>query len=71
MFPDFSEFLKRIAKGAGAKGARQKLSKIVQKCQDRFRHVSTVLAQEKNVKNPQKVSEIISTPNFLAPFGGL
>ena len=35
----------RLAKGAGGKGPRQKTSKIVKKCQNYFRHFSTIFAR--------------------------
>ena len=41
------------------KGPRQKTSKFVKECQDKFRHSSTIFAQGKNIKNRQKESKII------------
>ena len=61
-------FRQRIAKGAGGKGPRQKLSKSVKKLFDTFRQFSR---RAKSVKNRQKVSKSFPTlfDNFrAAPF---
>ena len=68
----------RIAKGAGGKGPRQKMSKIVKKCQKVFRHFSTIFAQgkkhQKSSKSVKKFSDTFrqfSRGTILpAPFGG-
>ena len=65
---DKNNFDLRIAKGAGGKGPRQKTSKIVRKCQNVFRHFSTIFAQgKKSQKSPKSAKKFLD--NFrAAPF---
>ena len=67
----------RIAKGAGGKGPRQKMSKIVKKCQKFFDAFRQLSHRAKSVKNPQHVSKcfrhfstIFARRHFSGPFWG-
>ena len=68
--------VQRIAKGAGGKGPRQKTSKTVKKCQNVFRHFSTIFAQGKKtskiVQKRQKVFRhfltVFARHHFSGPF---
>ena len=74
----FASDAQRIAKGAGGKGPRQKTSKIVKKCQQVFRHFSTIFVQgKKRQKSSKSVKKFFDTFRqfsrgtiFPAPFGG-
>ena len=58
------------AKGASRKGPRQKTSKIVEKCQEYFRHFSTFFAQGKNRQKVSKYFRHVLTIFARHPFSG-